>query len=202
LGIQKIKLGPKSRFSPDVPAEVQEAVDQVLAAAPREAFVEAAVQASGWPETFVDHPSVEVGGLGCACGRQLLPTREATWEHQGVVHRHGLPCYRKGESKQLGALPVVGAATPEPPPAPGRANVLDDLVVLLRERSDFGLRKYGTRLETFNGRDAHLDLLQELLDLFVYAHQAHMERAELERENAALRAKVAAACCGKGGCAG
>jgi hypothetical protein len=187
VGIQRIKLGPRSRLAGDVPPEVQEAVDQVLADAPVESFVAAAIEAS-------------VGGIGCGCGRQLLPTREATWEHQGVVHRHGKPCYRKGESKQLGALPVVGAATPEPPPEPGRGNVLDDLVVALRERSDFGLRKYGTRLESFNGRDAHLDALQELLDLFVYLHQAAMERAELERENAALRAQVAAACCGKGGC--
>lgn len=200
MGIKTIKLGPRSRLAGDVPPEVQQAVDDVLAAAPKEAFVEAAVSAAAWPETFVDHPSVQVGGIGCGCGRQLLPTRDATWEHQGVVHRHGLPCYRKGESKQLGALPVVGAATPEPPPRPGRAVVLDDLVAALRERSSFGERKYGTKLQTFNGRDAHLDALQELLDLFVYLHQAEMERAELERENAGLRAQVDAACCGKGGC--
>lgn len=73
-----------------------------------------------------------------------------------------------------------GAAAVQVAPRAGRANVLEDLVVMLRERSDFGLRKYGTRLETFNGRDAHLDALQELLDLFVYLHQGRMERAELE----------------------
>jgi len=86
-------------------------------------------------------------------------------------------------------LVSIGAAVPQPPPATtGRSRVvLDDLVVLLRERAEFGQRKYGVRLETFNGRDAHLDALQELLDLFVYLHQAQMERAALEREVQALR---------------
>ena len=83
------------------------------------------------------------------------------------------------------------AATPEPAPRRGRAVVLDDLVAVLKERSDFGLRKYGTRLETWNGRDAHLDALQELADLFVYQHQAAMERADLELEVAGLRAEAA-----------
>ena len=83
------------------------------------------------------------------------------------------------------------AARPEPAPRAGRSVVLDDLVAVLRSRSDFGLRKYGTRLETWNGRDAHLDALQELADLFVYLHQAEMERADLEREAAGLRARVA-----------
>jgi hypothetical protein len=86
---------------------------------------------------------------------------------------------------------TVRAATPEPAPRPGRKVVLDDLVAVLRERSDFGLRKYGTRLETWNGRDAHLDALQELADLFVYQHQAAMERADLEAEVVKLRSRVA-----------
>jgi hypothetical protein len=86
---------------------------------------------------------------------------------------------------------TVRAATPEPPPHRGRAVVLDDLVAVLRERSDFGLRKYGTRLETWNGRDAHLDALQELLDLFAYMHQAAMERADLEAQLVKLHARVA-----------
>jgi hypothetical protein len=59
------------------------------------------------------------------------------------------------------------AATPQPPPRSGRRVVLDDLVELLRQRSEFGERKYGTKLETHNGRDPYLDALQELLDLFV-----------------------------------
>jgi hypothetical protein len=192
LGIQKITLGPKSRFAADVPAEVQEAVDEVLAAAPREAFIEATAAAAGM-------------AIGCGCGLQLLPTREATWEHQGVVHRYGLPCYRKGESKQLGALPVVperaGRAGDQPLPEAGRQNVVDDLVAHLRARIELGVKRYGRPLETFNGRDAHRDELEEFVDGWIYRWQARMERAQLEAEVVELRAKVAAACCGKGGCA-
>ena len=83
------------------------------------------------------------------------------------------------------------AAAPEPAPRPGQAVVLDDLVLQLRARSDFGERKYGTRLETWNGREATLDALQELLDLFVYLHQARMERADLEALVVTLRRRVA-----------
>lgn len=189
MGIQKIILGPKSKLAEqDVgpsPPEFRAEVERVLAQVPKEYLATTAAAA---------------GLIGCGCGRFAVPDRKASVAIDGVVHRYGLPCYREGESKQLGALPVVGAATPEPPPRPGRGNVLDDLVAVLRERSDFGLRKYGTRLESWNGRAAHLDALQELGDLFVYLHQAEMERADLELENAALRAKVSAACCGKGGC--
>lgn len=86
----------------------------------------------------------------------------------------------------------MSAATPEPSPARSAEsrNVLDDLVLMLRERSDFGLRKYGTRLTTHNSRDPHVDALQELLDLFVYLHQAQMERADAERRLAAAEERA------------
>jgi hypothetical protein len=171
---------------------VQEAVDQVLSAAPKEDFFEAVVNANVF------------GAIGCGCGRQLLPTREATWEHQGVVHRYGNPCYWKGESKQLGALPVAperaGRAGDQPLPEPGRQNVVDDLVTHLRARIELGVKRYGRPLETFNGRDANRDELEEFVDGWIYRWQARMERAQLEAEVVELRAKVAAACCGKGGC--
>ena len=38
-----------------------------------------------------------------------------------------------------------------------------------------GEKKYGTRLKTFNGRDALLDLQQEVYDAIVYAQQAKLE---------------------------
>ena len=95
--------------------------------------------------------------------------------------------------------PKIPAATPQPPPTPGGRVVLDDLITLLRARSEFGERKYGTRLTTHNGRDAYLDALQEVLDLVVYLHQAQMEHAELGakvdelvRENASLSQRVEA----------
>jgi glutathione S-transferase len=88
--------------------------------------------------------------------------------------------------------PADPVATPQPPPAmQGGREVLPDLVALLRSRSDFGFKKYQVRLHTENGRDAYIDALQELLDLFVYLHQAQMERAQLEEDLATARADLA-----------
>ena len=120
--------------------------------------------------------------IGCGCGKENVPDRKTEVVKDGVHHRYGLPCYEEHGSKRLGVL-RHGAAVPEPAPAKtGGREVLPDLVRLLQERSDFGQRKYGVRLHTENGRDAYIDSLQELLDLFVYLHQAQMERqADLER---------------------
>lgn len=45
----------------------------------------------------------------------------------------------------------------------------------LQYRSEVGLRTYGVRLQPFNGRDALIDLYEELLDAYVYATQFDME---------------------------
>jgi hypothetical protein len=47
----------------------------------------------------------------------------------------------------------------------------------IRERDQMGERKYGTRLRPFNGRDAFIDLYQELLDAIVYTTQCICEEA-------------------------
>jgi hypothetical protein len=43
------------------------------------------------------------------------------------------------------------------------------------KRIDWGEKKYGQRLRTFNGRDALLDAYQEVLDFLSYLMQAIME---------------------------
>lgn len=45
----------------------------------------------------------------------------------------------------------------------------------MEERDQQGAAKYGVRLHPFNGRDALVDLYQELLDASVYAMQAIYE---------------------------
>lgn len=64
----------------------------------------------------------------------------------------------------------------EPPPQPGRLDVLPLVLADLQARSDAGLQKYGTRLQTENGRDALTDAYQEALDLCMYLRQALAER--------------------------
>lgn len=46
----------------------------------------------------------------------------------------------------------------------------------MKERNEFGLKKYGTKLQPFNGRDPLVDAYQEALDLCVYLRQAIYER--------------------------
>lgn len=69
------------------------------------------------------------------------------------------------------------AATPQPPPKTNGSRPIVDLVVEdLQARKEFGLRKYGTPLQAHNGRDALMDLFQELLDAVLYCKQLIVER--------------------------
>ena len=41
----------------------------------------------------------------------------------------------------------------------------------MKERDEFGLNKYGVRLQPYNGRNSLQDLYEELLDAVVYIRQ-------------------------------
>ena len=61
---------------------------------------------------------------------------------------------------------------PESAPTPNANPAVWDLIVEdMRGRDRCGMRKYGTRLRPFNGRDALIDAYQEALDLAVYLRQ-------------------------------
>jgi len=47
------------------------------------------------------------------------------------------------------------------------------------DRMNFGIKKYGTALHSFNGRDAVNDANQELIDAIQYIFQAHLENKDL-----------------------
>lgn len=68
------------------------------------------------------------------------------------------------------------AAIHEPPPTPGKEIVLPHVIRDLQDRADEGKKKYGTMLETENGRDALMDAYQEALDLVMYLRQTILER--------------------------
>lgn len=70
------------------------------------------------------------------------------------------------------------ADEPQPAPKPGNKIVLDYVVIDIQNRAEMGKRKYGTYLETNNGRDALWDAYQEALDLVIYLRQAILERGE------------------------
>jgi hypothetical protein len=56
-------------------------------------------------------------------------------------------------------------------------------------RGELGLRRYGTKLQSFNGRDAGKDAYEELLDAIVYVRQIS---DELEGYRSLVRALIAA----------
>jgi hypothetical protein len=56
-----------------------------------------------------------------------------------------------------------------------RGKVSPEIFAQLSERVEYGERKYGSRLKTYNGRDVVMDCLQESLDGCMYAQQAILE---------------------------
>jgi len=92
-------------------------------------------------------------------------------------------------------LHVSGAAIPEPLPVDRGPAVLpyaiaamtifggayaDDVVVDLKQRAKMGEQKYGTPLRLNNGRNALMDLYQEILDALMYCTQLNLQRSDLQ----------------------
>lgn len=71
---------------------------------------------------------------------------------------------------------MTKASYPQPPPQTGQKVVLTQVLADIQERSDAGKERYGTYLETHNGRDALWDAYQEAIDLVMYLRQCLMER--------------------------
>lgn len=69
----------------------------------------------------------------------------------------------------------------EPPPIPNSNQKVWDLVIQdMRERDELGTARYGTPLQTNNGRDHLVDAYQEALDLVVYLRAEIEERKQRE----------------------
>lgn len=66
--------------------------------------------------------------------------------------------------------------TDQPAPKPGGVPVQAVLIEALKQRMDFGLKKYGRPLETHNGRDPLRDMWEEMLDMVSYFTQYILER--------------------------
>lgn len=67
---------------------------------------------------------------------------------------------------------MSNAATPQPMPAGNKRVYVQRLVQQdIEDRLEFGIGKYGTGLQAFNGRDALEDAYQEALDLCCYLRQ-------------------------------
>ena len=73
------------------------------------------------------------------------------------------------------------AAQHEPPPKQGKQDVADLVMVDIQARVEAGRQKYGTKLQTHNGRDALMDAYQEAIDLVMYLRQAMAERDDANK---------------------
>ena len=70
-----------------------------------------------------------------------------------------------------------GIAADQPPPEWNGYPAIQDLVLAdIAERKRVGIARYGMPLQPHNGRDALVDLYQELLDAVQYARQMIFER--------------------------
>ena len=72
------------------------------------------------------------------------------------------------------------AVTPQPAPHSGKLTVIDYVLADTTERAAMGVQKYGTHLQTHNGRDALWDAYQEAMDLCMYLRQAILEQEKSE----------------------
>lgn len=71
------------------------------------------------------------------------------------------------------------ATTPEPAPQPNDWPTVHDIAAsALLQRKAWGVQKYGTPLQPFNGRNALVDAFQEMLDGAAYVQQALIEQGE------------------------
>ena len=71
---------------------------------------------------------------------------------------------------------MSNASEHQPNPKPGGDVVLGYVLADLTERAEMGKEKYGTYLQSHNGRDPLWDAYQEVLDLAMYLRQELLER--------------------------
>lgn len=70
----------------------------------------------------------------------------------------------------------------EPEPTPNDSKPIWELVIEdMQERNRIGIEEYGTPLQANNGRNALVDVYQELLDAAVYIKQKIIEEERLKK---------------------
>lgn len=74
----------------------------------------------------------------------------------------------------------------------GAPSLHDVAIALHAARRDHGQRKYDSLLQTFNGRSAEVDRLQEVLDGVVYELQRAIEATARDRALRMLRVRLGA----------
>ena len=66
---------------------------------------------------------------------------------------------------------MINSAKREPAPQPGKVDIWPLVLEDIKARVEAGKSKYGTVLQSHNGRDALMDAYQEAIDLVLYLRQ-------------------------------
>jgi hypothetical protein len=74
---------------------------------------------------------------------------------------------------------LTKASEKQPPPTGDGKLILPLVLVDIQERARAGLKKYGTMLKAYNGREALWDAYQEAIDLVMYIRQDIEERNQV-----------------------
>jgi hypothetical protein len=69
----------------------------------------------------------------------------------------------------------VGDNQPMPVHSPGKVSVQSLVIIDIEKREQLGVSRYGTPLQTHNGRNALVDAYEECLDLCMYLKQRILE---------------------------
>ena len=102
---------------------------------------------------------------------QVTRRPETLWADESAIPVAPAPVQTQPTKQRPGdqPLPVVNDGV-----------FVQDLVIAdFEERKQTGISRYGTPLQTFNGRNVDLDLYEELLDATTYLRQKLEERTEL-----------------------
>lgn len=73
---------------------------------------------------------------------------------------------------------VRDPSTDQQLPSGGQQEVQQALINVIAARRELGIRKYGQRVMTYNGRSALRDAWEEVIDLAVYLTQMMLEAGE------------------------
>jgi len=90
------------------------------------------------------------------------------------------------ESKLESKSEINKASTREPMPHKGNIDILPLVILDLQERDKVGRKKYGTTLQSNNGRNALVDAAQEAMDLVMYLRQELCDQEKRIRDNQIL----------------
>ena len=102
-------------------------------------------------------------------------TTPSTFKH---AYNCGLGATHRGPCEPIPGQMVMDPTLEQPKPHPSKGDVWAQVMEDMFNRRLQGIERHGGPLQPHNGRDALIDLYQELLDAVVYTRQLIEERKD------------------------